>query len=248
MPCVARRLCLLIEAGPARFAVPATSVIEVAVPDENGLTLRGHHPLVDLSTLLGGAPEQRPGMAVLLDTSPTLALRVRAVRGVEDVGDAPWQHVPRRIAPALEPAVRGAIDVKGQLFLELDVEALANGVKLPAQLKVVDPFGAPLPQAFVFETGGRKVGLPLASVAQVVPVSPRFCPLVAVTAAAGLILHAQQAWPVFSLPGLLGDPIAAEPLVVLTDVGGEGIGFTATAALGVLDAGVPTLELKRMFS
>ena len=122
------------------------------------------------------------------------------------------------------------------------------GVKPPAQLKVVDPFGAPLDHAFVFETGGRRLGLPLASVAQVVPVSLRFCPLIAATAAAGILLHQQQAWPVFSLPGLLGEPMTPEPLVVLTDVGGDGIGFTATAALGVLDVRVPTLELKRMFS
>lgn len=245
---VTRRLCLLIEAGGARFAVPATSVIEVAVPDPSGATLRGHHPLVDLSLLLGGGAERRPGMAVLLDTSPTLALRVRSVRGVEDVGDCPWLHVPRRIAPAVEPAVRGAIDVKQVLFLELDVEAIANGVKPPAQLKVVDPFGPPLPQAFLFETGGRTVGLPLASVAQVVPKSAKFCPLVAPTAAAGLLLHAQQAWPVFSLPGLLGEPISEEPLIVLTEVGGDAVGFTATVAHGVRTSGAPTLELKRMFS
>lgn len=239
----------MIEAGGARFAVPATSVIEVAVPDAGGATLRGHHPLVDLSILLGGGREARPGMALLLDTSPTLALRVRAVRGVEDVGPCPWLHVPRRIAPTVEPAVRGAIEVKGELFLELDVEALAMGLKPPPQLKVVDPFGPPLTQAFVFETGGRKLGLPLAVVAQVVPVGPKFCPLVAPTAAAGVILHQSQAWPVFSLPGLLGEPIVPEPLVVLTEVGGDGIGFGASRVLGVLDgAGISTLELKRMFS
>jgi chemotaxis signal transduction protein len=247
-----RRLCLLIEAGASRFAVPATSVLEVAVPDASGLTLRGHHPLVDLSVLLGGPQEVRPGTAVLLDTSPTLALRVSKVRGVQDVAECPWLHVPRRIAPTLEPAVRGLIDVGGELFLELDVEALALGVKPPPQLKVVDPFGPPLAQALVFETGGRLLGLPLASVAQVVGLGLKFCPLVAQTAAAGVILHQQQAWPVFSLPGLLGEPIPFEPLVVLTEVGGDGVGFTATRALGVRDganlAGVSTLELKRMFS
>lgn len=160
--------------------------------------------------------------------------------------------MPRRITPTLEPAVRGLVDLSGELFLELDVEALAMGIRLPPQLKVVDPFGPPLAQALVFETGGRLLGLPLSSVAQIVGLGPRFCPLVAPTAAAGVILHQQQAWPVFSLPGLLGEPIVSEPLVVLTEVGGDGIGFTATRALGVLEgarlAGVSSLELKRMFS
>ncbi len=247
-----RRLCLLIEAGGSRFAVPATSIIEVAVPDLGGSTLRGHHPLVDLSVLLGGGPEMRPGTAVLLDTSPTLALRVTAVRGVRDVAECPWLHVPRRLVPTVEPAVRGLIDVAGELFLELDVEALAAGVKPPPQLKVVEPFGPTLPQALVFETGGRLIGLPLQAVAQVVTIGPKFCALAAGTAAVGVILHQGQAWPVFSLPGLLGEPFSPEPLVVLTESGGESLGFTAARALGVLDGakldGVPGLELKRMFS
>ncbi len=248
----ARRLCLLIEAGRSRFAVPATRVLEVAVPDAGGATLRGHHPLVDLSVLLSGGPEMRPGTAVLLDTSPTLALRVSRVRGVHDVSDCPWLRVPKRLVPTLEPAVRGLIEIEGELFFELDAEALATGVRAPPQLKVVDPFGPALGRALVFETGGRRLGLPLASVAQVVSLGPKFCSLVAQTAAVGVILHQQLAWPVFSVPGLLGEPIVPEPLVVLTDVRGEGVGFTAARALGVVEGpgllGVVSLELKRMFS
>ncbi len=247
-----RRLCLLCDAGAARFAIPATSMIEVANPDPGGATLRGHHPLVDLTQLLSGPPEQRPGTAVLLDTSPTLALRVKAVRGVVDVSECPWLHVPRRLVPTLEPSVRGLVDYQGELFFELDVEALAHGLRAPPQLKVVDPFGPPLPQALVFETGGRQVGLPLSAVAQVVGMSSKFCPLVAPGAAMGVLLHQQQAWPVFSLPGLLGEPIPNEPLMVLAEVQGDALAFTASRALGVLEGSrmdaVRTLELRRMFS
>ena len=96
------------------------------------------------------------------------------------------------------------------------------------------------------------LGLPLASVAQVVTFSNKFCALAAPGAAAGVLLHQQQAWPVFSLSGLLGEPIPQEPLVVLAEVAGDGLGFTASRALGVLEGrkleGVRTLELKRMFS
>ena len=94
-----RRLSLLCDAAGARFAIPATSVLEVANPDPGGTTLRGHHTLVDLSQLLGGPAEQRPGTAVLLDTSPTLALRVGAVRGARDVADcAAMLHYSERSA------------------------------------------------------------------------------------------------------------------------------------------------------
>ena len=55
-----QRLCLLLEAGPARFAIAASSVLEVAVPDAGGATLRGHHPLVDLSARLAGPDRPDP--------------------------------------------------------------------------------------------------------------------------------------------------------------------------------------------
>jgi chemotaxis signal transduction protein len=245
-------ISVLCEAGPARFAVPATSVLEVANPDPSAATLRGHHPLVDLSRLLGGPAEPGPGTAVLLDTSPTLALRVKKVRGVRDTASCPWLHLPRRLAPSLEPAVRGVLDIDGELFLELNVEALALGVRPPPELKVVDPFGPALPAALVFETGARLVGLPLSAVVQVVSVGPHYCTLPAATAAAGVLIHRQQVWPVFSLPALLGEPALREDLVVLAEVADDGVGLLASRALGVREgaalAGVASLELRRMFS
>ncbi len=117
---------------------------------------------------------------------------------------------------------------------------------------MVDPFGPPVEKALVFETGGRQLALPIASVAQVVAPGKKFCSLVAPTAAAGVLIHQQQAWPVFSVPGMLGEPMVYEPMTVLADSGGDGLGFTASRVVGVLEGaalkGVSTLELKAMFS
>ena len=87
---------------------------------------------------------------------------------------------------------------------------------------------------------------------QVVAPGKKFCSLVAPTAAAGVLIHQQQAWPVFSVPGMLGEPMVYEPMTVLADSGGDGLGFTASRVVGVLEGaalkGVSTLELKAMFS
>ena len=95
-----RRLALLFEAGPARYALEASRVLEVTPPDPDPerATVRGVFPLEDLSTLMGGAAEARPGLAVLLDTSPTLAVRVREGAEVADVAGAPHFQLTRDLA------------------------------------------------------------------------------------------------------------------------------------------------------
>src|SRR4029078_6605151 len=127
---IGQRLCLLVDAGTTRFAIPATSVLEVATADASGAAQKSHLQLKDLSELLGGPKEVRPGTAIILDTSPTLAVRVRRVREVMDVGAAPLLKLPRRRADRLEPAVRGVVQCGAELFFELDVDAVARGVPL----------------------------------------------------------------------------------------------------------------------
>src|SRR5215831_14166272 len=90
-----RRLALLFEAGPARYALEASRVLEVTPPDAERATVRGVFPLEDLSALMGGAPERRPGLAVLLDTSPTMSVRVREGAEVADVAGAPHFQLTR---------------------------------------------------------------------------------------------------------------------------------------------------------
>src|SRR5690242_18552069 len=109
-----------------RFAVEATSVTEVAVANSENDSLRGLVELKELSALLSGEPEERPGMAVVLDVSPTLALRVRRVFEVADVARAPLFRLPQGVDPSFTVFTRGALLFSGQLYLELSPEALPH--------------------------------------------------------------------------------------------------------------------------
>lgn len=250
-----QRLSLLLEAGAARYAIDATHVLEVSPPDDNGESLHGHLHLKDLSALLGGPPETRPGTAVVLDTSPTLAVRVKRVIEVSDVAEKPRHPLPRRLIRRLEPAVRGVIEVSGALYFELDVEAAVRGIEAdpPELLEGGRVPLAPEPdRALVFESQGTRFAVPLSSVSQVVSAGDRLCPLPHEGPLKGLVLHQQHLWPAFSVPGMTGGSSQVEPLAVLVEVEGEGLGLLATRAFGVSARGAlqgaHVLDLPRLFS
>lgn len=231
-----RRLCLLLEAGESRYAIEATAIAEVSPPDASGQTLRGIFELHDLSRLLGGAPELRPGMAVVLDVSPTLAVRVRKVVEVADVALAPWFNIPPGVGTALLRLLRGALVHKDRLYLELNPEAL-GAAQTPAPTLDV-PSAVPLvvapPRALVFESQGKLFGIPLAWVLQVVPAQEAFCPLDGVRGpVAGLLAHGQALWPVFSVPALLGGESHRETLFILAELAGQHVAICAARVLGV---------------
>lgn len=263
-----RRLCLLFEAGESRFAVEATAVVEVASPDEDGKSIRGHLELEDLSELLNGPPEVRPGMGVVLDVSPTLAARVRRIVEVADVARDPFFMLPPGVRDAMAALARGAILHGGRLYLELIAEALP---RLPAQLPTAAPravilLESPPERGLIFESQGVLYGLPLSVVSQVVPRSESFCLLPSRRGPAlGLFPHAQALWPVYSFAGLLGGLGEPEPLLVLSELAGQSVGFCASRVLGVhqdfrraesrgefeasnLPRGALFLDLQRMFS
>ncbi len=261
-----RRLCLLVEAGETRYALEATSVMEVAVA---GANLRGMWEVKDLAVLLGGLPEQVPGMVVVLDVSPTLAVRVRSVVEVADVARAPFFLLPPGLGDGLALLSRGALLHNARLYLELNAEALPHrpGPRLPAPpprpvfLAEVAP-----ERALVFESQGRLFGIPLMLVSQVVPRDASFSLLpVQGGPVAGIFPHAQVLWPVCSAPALLGAPALPEAFIVMTELAGQSVGLCATRVLGVVQRfeatdvrgefsapGVPGpvlfLDLQRMFS
>lgn len=240
---VGRRLCLLFEAGDGGFAVEATSVAEVASPDPSGQSIRGVLELVDLSRLLGGGDEVRPGLGVVLDTSPTLAVRIRGVVEVADVAREPFFLLPPDLGEALGQLVRGAILHAGQLFLELIVEALPRHPIPPVSDALARPIHTsehPPDRALVLESQGRLFGIPLALVSQVVSATRAFCPLPSRGGAvAGMFPHAQVLWPIYSLPGLLGGPARREELFVLTELAGQNVGITASRVLGIQQGFLP---------
>ncbi len=262
-----RRLCLLVEAGEARFAIEATSVMEVAQPGADGQFQRGVLEVRDLSALLGGAPERGPGMVVVLDTSPTLAVRVREVVEVADVARAPSFLLPPGLG-GLAGLSRGALVHKERLYLELAAEALPHQ---PGPLAGVPPrpvylLETPPERALVLESQGRHYGLPLPLVSQVVARGQDFTSLpVQAGPVAGLFPHDQALWPVCSAPGLLGEAAGAEPFFVLTELAGQNVALAASRVVGVYPHFAPTevrgefsaqglsapalfLDLQRMFS
>jgi chemotaxis signal transduction protein len=233
-----RRLCLLVEAGDARYAIEATSVMEVAIPGIDGTSLRGMLEVKDLSQLLGGAPEGATGMVVVLDVSPTLAVRVRSVVEVADVAHAPFFLLPAGLGDTLAPLSRGAILHKERLYLELIAESLPQRAiprRPHAQSRSVHFIESPPERALVFESQGRLFGLPLALVSQVVTRGEAFSMLpVRSGAVAGVFPHAQVLWPIFSVPAMLGATSQVEAFFVLTEMAGQNMGLCATRVLGVL--------------
>ncbi|QQR41920.1 chemotaxis protein CheW [Myxococcus xanthus] len=264
-----RRLCLLVEAGETRYAVEATSVMEVAMPGANGSSLRGVLEVKDLCALLGGPPEEGPGMVVVLDVSPTLAVRVRSVVEVADVARAPFFLLPPGLADSLAPLSRGAVLHKSRLYLELIAEALPHRVGSMSPAVAARPVhwaeAAP-DRALVFESQGRLFGVPLGLVSQVISRGEAFCVLpVPSGPVAGIFPHDQVLWPVCSVPALLGEAPVPESFIVLTELAGRNVGLTATRVLGVMQRFEPDdtagsfrapglsepvafLDLQRMFS
>ena len=235
-----------MEAGEARYAIEATSVMEVALPGSDGTSLRGMLEVKDLSVLLGGAPEPGPGMVVVLDVSPTLAVRVRSVVEVADVARTPFFLLPAGLGQTLAPLSRGAILYKERLYLELIAESLPqHGVlRAPAaQQRPVRLLDSPPERSLTFESQGRLFGLPLGLVSQVVPWGESFSRLpVQSGAVAGVFPHAQVLWPIFSVPALLGATAQPEAFFVLTEMAGQNVGLCATRVLGVLQRFESTSE------
>lgn len=231
-----RRLCLLLEAGDTRFCVEATSVMEVAAPGPDETSLRGVLEVKDLSALLGGEPERAPGMIVVFDVSPTLAVRVRSIVEVANVASAPHYLLPSGLGSTLAALSRSALLHKERLYLELNADALpqqAGGASAPPE-HPLHLLTSPPERSLVFESQGRLFGVPLPLVSQVVPRGLSFSALPGQGGAvAGVMPHAQQLWPVYSAPALLGGRARAEDFLVLAEVQGHPLGLCASRVLGV---------------
>lgn len=242
-----RRLYVFFEAGGARYVLQAVSVVEVAHPDENGETLHGHLGLRDLSLVLGGDEELRPGTALVLDTSPTRAVRVASVEGVFDLTGLAAPALPRRLIPLVNPAVRGAVVRDEKLYFELETDAVARGLPRQTKRPELSTFTSKEP-CLVFQSSGVRFGVPLSRVRQVVNRGPNFNRAPSRGAFLGAAVHRELLFPVFSV----GNVNDAEAFMVLVDVRGEVLGLSADHTEGVKGADqlgeVQVLDLERMFS
>lgn len=228
---------MLLEAGEARYAIEASSVLEVFTP-KDGRAPQGIE-LSDLSALLDGAPDDAPGAGVVLDVSPTLALGIKRVVEIADVARSPFHQLPAfgrtTLGSRLSLFVRGAVEHAGKLYLELSPELLAQRtapLPPPRSLPILMLDELPA-RALLVESGGQRFGIPLPWVSQVAAWDAGACALPGRGAAVALQVHGHALWPVFSTPALIGGPAIPEPLVVLTELAGQNVALTAKAALGV---------------
>ncbi|MFN0062647.1 MAG: chemotaxis protein CheW [Myxococcaceae bacterium] len=267
-------MCLLFEAGRTRLCIEATSVVEIAPGEPGGGRFRGLHDIDDASLLFGGAKETSPGVIVLLDMSPTVAVRVRTVLGVVDVAQDTLFKLPHGLGTGLATLVPSALVHDGRLYLELDIQRLlpSSAQKLVAPAREVHFLQSWVDRALVVESGGARFGIPLAFVSRVVPTSDAFCPLPGSDGpVAGLFPHGQGLFPVYSMPAVLdgrgrgGRGEASEQFFVLTELAGQNVGWAASQVLGVhgpftpqeapghfgapgLAGNVHFLDFQRMFS
>lgn len=242
-----RRLCVFFGAGATRYALDAVRVLEVArVNDEGALQLSQHLPVRDLSLILGGDAEARVGAGVVLDVSPTLALRVKQVDGVFDCTGLPRWAVQGRLVPLLAPAIAAAIEYEGRLVFELDADGAARG--LPRQLKPLERHHRTESSALVFMVQGERLAIPLHHVVQVIEAGAQFNRAPNAGSFLGVAVHRGQLCPVFTV-GPLG---LVQPFVVLFEVGGDLLGLSASQVEGVRSGtsldGASVLDVGRMFS
>lgn len=263
-----RRLCLLFVSAGARYAIEATSVTEVATPGPNPDNVRGSLEIRDLSRIFWGGAEVRPGTALVLDTSPTLAVRVEKVLGVFDLSACPVFLLPPAFDGLAELPARGVVLYQGTLYVELDADRISalQGRELPRRSRASAVLEAPPDQALVFESEGGRWGLSLGLVTQVVPSTGTLWRIPwNAGALGGFFLHGQVLWGIYSLPALVGRNAVVEEHLVLAELAGHSVAISARRVLGIFrgfspgaqpgnflpargEEEVVFLDLQRMFS
>ncbi len=104
-------------------------------------------------------------MVVVLDVSPTLAVRVRSVVEVADVARAPFFLLPAGLGDAAGPAEPGRDAPQGAALPGAHRRVAAPARSVPGATagapRPVHLMESPPERALVFESQGRLFGLPL---------------------------------------------------------------------------------------
>lgn len=241
----AQRLALVFRGAGTRWALPASSVLEVAPPPgpgQQGVATRRGLVTEDFSGLLGKRAQRGLGAVTLvLDHAPPRALLVDAVEGVSDLATAPFFHLPAALQAPAGALVRGAVLLGSGLVLELVPQKLAELQPCRPPKAALDglPEGKPTSppvRALVFEAGeGELVGTALPLVTGVLRVAG-LCPVPqAPLGHLGLLHHERSLLPIYDLGLLSGRARGGGDLAVALDIAGSAVGVAARRVIGVVE-------------
>lgn len=233
------RKALLFAAGGVRLAVRVSQLREIVQVAGGGgeVVWRGEPlPTAFVSTVLG-LPAGPSAYALLTEGAPRAALRVDALHGIVDLGDAEVFQLPAHTALPEPAPFAGAIVTKGEVALELAVATLGFAPLAPPLERAVEPvdgFAPPAEREIRFVRGGAAWAVPLSLLVHVLE-APRIAPVpLTPPSHLGLLYHGRALHPVLDVAVLHGEPPGAPPhQVLLLDAGGTGVAVAADRVLGV---------------
>ncbi len=239
----AQRLALVFRGAGTLWALPASSVLEVAAPPESLPAERSGLPVEDFGALLcEPRPRDPRSVTLVLDGAPPRALLIDGVDEVADLATAPFFRLPPPLERPTRGLLRGAVLHESKLLLELVPQALAQvqaSQLLPASRPTLGcpaGIGDPPGKALLFEVGeGELFGVPLSLVTGVLrALEPCRVPL-APFGHAGLIHHERSLLPLYDVSQMAGGPRTGGELAVALDIAGTALGVAARAVLGVAE-------------
>jgi chemotaxis signal transduction protein len=235
------RKALLFSAGGVRLALRLAQLREIRelAPGEGQVLARGEPvPTAWVSTVLG-LPAGATRFALVTEDTPQTALRVEALHGIVDLGDAEVFQLPAHTLVPPPSPFAGALVVKGMVALELAVASLGFAPLAPAE-DPAEPPGSlgPWPERELrFTRGSLTFGVPVSLVVAVCASPPLATVPLAPPSHRGLLYHGRAIHPVIDVGVFFGlAPSLIPPEVLLLDAGGAAIGVVADKVLG-LDRG-----------
>jgi CheW-like domain len=248
-PLPTARKALLFSAGGVRLALRLAQlrgIVELA-PGVGEVVTRGEPlPTAWVSTVLG-LPPGPARYALVTEEAPRTALRVEALHGIVDLGDAEAFQLPAHTVVPPPSPFAGALVVKQEVALELAVQSLGFAPLAPAEDPTESPtsLGPWAERELRFTRGRLTFGVPVSLVVAVRDSPPLATVPLTPPSHRGLLYHGRAIHPVIDVGVYFGlAPSLMPPQVLLLDAGGAAIGVVADEVQG-LDRGRDDDEVLR---
>ncbi len=214
-------LHLYFRAGGVRYAIEATSVLEVASVALSSDALRGHFVLANFAEVMGRADGPQSTAVIVFDSSPSLASRVDEVVGVLSTRQASRPPMTAALKSALAPKIQGALLNDVGLWFELTLDALQTTSPPPEPLFRLQK-ATPATEPLFFVLGEQLYEVPFEAVVQVLPLNGQhnLSPF-------GGVLFGAQCFREQALPLVACGPAAAPQWAVVVEVNGACFGLVA---------------------